>query len=122
MVAFIARFTGYVLMAAVLVPLGYVVASWAAIDAALWDHLLQTQLVRLMGNTLGLLLGVGVGVTLLGVSLAWLTSCCEFPGRRWLDWGLVLPLAMPAYVLALDRKSTRLNSSHSSVSRMPSSA
>ncbi len=41
---------------------------------------------RLLGNTLTLVLGVGIGVTLLGVSLAWLTSLCEFPGRRWLDW------------------------------------
>ena len=39
-------------------------------------------------------------MTLLGVSLAWLTSLCEFPGRRWLDWALMLPFAIPAYVLA----------------------
>ncbi|EGH26690.1 iron ABC transporter permease, partial [Pseudomonas amygdali pv. mori str. 301020] len=32
--------------------------------------------------------------TLLGVSLAWLTSLCEFPGRRWLDWALMLPFAI----------------------------
>ena len=37
----------------------------------------------LLGNTLTLIVGVGIGVTLLGVSLAWLTSLCEFPGRRW---------------------------------------
>src|SRR3546814_14100286 len=55
---------------------------------------------RLLGNTLTLVLGVGSGVTLLGVSLAWLTSLCEFPGRRWLDWALMLPFAIPAYVLA----------------------
>jgi iron(III) transport system permease protein len=55
---------------------------------------------RLLGNTLTLVLGVGIGVTLLGVSLAWLTSLCEFPGRRWLDWALMLPFAIPAYVLA----------------------
>ena len=41
-----------------------------------------------------------IGVTLLGVSLAWLTSLCQFPGRRWLDWALMLPFAIPAYVLA----------------------
>ena len=43
---------------------------------------------------------MGIGVTVLGVSLAWLTSLCEFPGRRWLDWALMLPFAIPAYVLA----------------------
>src|SRR5690606_27235237 len=47
-----------------------------------------------------LVAGVGIGVTLLGVSLAWLTALCEFPGRRWLDWALMLPFAIPAYVLA----------------------
>ncbi len=47
-----------------------------------------------------LVAGVGTGVALLGVSLAWLTVTCDFPGRRILDWALMLPLAMPAYVLA----------------------
>ena len=74
--------------------------SWQTIDAQIWTHLLQTQMPRLLGNTLTLVLGVGVGVTVLGVSLAWLTSLCEFPGRRWLDWALMLPFAIPAYVLA----------------------
>ncbi|RML92126.1 Iron ABC transporter permease, partial [Pseudomonas syringae pv. maculicola] len=48
-------------------------------DTQIWSHLLETQMARLLSNTLILLLGVGVGVTLLGVSLAWLTSLCEFP-------------------------------------------
>src|SRR5690606_11075319 len=55
---------------------------------------------RLLSNTLALMLGVGITVTLLGVSLAWLTAVCDFPGRRWFDWALVLPLAMPTYVVA----------------------
>jgi iron(III) transport system permease protein len=46
-----------------------------------------------------LALGVGAGTLLLGTSLAALVSFWDFPGRRWLDWGLVLPLAMPGYVL-----------------------
>ena len=62
--------------------------------------LLETQMLRLLGNTLVLSVGVVAGVVLLGVSLAWLTSLCEFPGRRWLDWALMLPFAVPAYVLA----------------------
>ena len=84
----------------VLMPLLVLLASWHEVDRQIWSHLWQTQLARLIGNTLTLVLGVGVGVTLLGVSLAWLTSLCEFPGRRWLDWGLMLPFAIPAYVLA----------------------
>ena len=44
--------------------------------------------------------GVALGTLLLGVPLAWLTVMCEFPGRRILDWALMLPFALPAYVLA----------------------
>jgi iron(III) transport system permease protein len=84
----------------VLLPLSVLLFSWHDVDRQIWTHLWQTQLPRLLGNTWVLVLGVGVGVTLLGVSLAWLTSLCEFPGRRWLDWALMLPFAIPAYVLA----------------------
>ncbi|HNA83186.1 MAG TPA: iron ABC transporter permease, partial [Thiobacillaceae bacterium] len=51
-------------------------------------------------NTLWLALGVAVGVTVLGTGLAWLTAACEFPGRRFFTWALLLPLALPAYVTA----------------------
>lgn len=84
----------------VLLPMSVLLLSWGEVDQAIWAHLWQTQIPRLIGNTLTLMFGVGVGVTLLGVSLAWLTSLCEFPGRRWLDWALMLPFAIPAYVLA----------------------
>ena len=84
----------------VLLPLSVLLFSWHEVDRQIWAHLWQTQLPRLIGNTLMLVIGVGIGVTALGVSLAWLTSLCEFPGRRWLDWALMLPFAIPAYVLA----------------------
>lgn len=84
----------------VLVPIGIIVFSWSSDQTDVWQHLIETQLSLLLGNTLQLALGVAVGVTLLGTGLAWLTVMCEFPGRRWLDWALMLPMAMPAYVLA----------------------
>ncbi|MDO9625258.1 MAG: iron ABC transporter permease [Pseudomonas sp.] len=84
----------------VVLPLSVLLLSWHEVDRQIWAHLWQTQLPRLIGNTLMLVTGVGIGVTVLGVSLAWLTSLCEFPGRRWLDWALMLPFAIPAYVLA----------------------
>jgi len=90
----------FTVAALVLLPLSVLLLSWQSIDHQIWSHLWETQMPRLLGNTLTLVLGVGVGVTLLGVSLAWLTSLCEFPGRRWLDWALMLPFAIPAYVLA----------------------
>ncbi|MGN5518246.1 iron ABC transporter permease [Halopseudomonas sp. Lyrl_26] len=90
----------YLAAGLVLMPLLVLLFSWQSVDQTIWGHLLQTQLARLIGNTLWLVLGVGAGVILLGVSLAWLISLCEFPGRRWLDWALMLPFAIPAYVLA----------------------
>jgi iron(III) transport system permease protein len=53
-----------------------------------------------LANTVIMLLGVAAGVLVLGVGLAWLTTLCEFPGRRFFEWALMLPLAIPAYVLA----------------------
>ncbi|HPY42484.1 MAG TPA: iron ABC transporter permease, partial [Thiolinea sp.] len=65
-----------------------------------WQHLAATVLTDYLLNTLYLSLGVGSGVLLLGVPLAWLCSMCEFPGRAWFEWLLLLPLAMPAYIIA----------------------
>ncbi len=94
------RLPTYAVAALVLLPLSVLVFSWFDPQPDIWAHLLDTQLARLLQNTLMLLVGVGLMVSLLGVSLAWLVSACEFPGRRWLDWGLMLPLAIPPYVLA----------------------
>ena len=67
---------------------------------AIWQHLASTVLPEYLWNTLGLCLGVGVGVIVVGVATAWLTAMHDFPGRRFFEWALVLPLAVPAYVLA----------------------
>ena len=68
--------------------------------SATWVHLSQTVLPEYILNTLLLCLGVGAGVAVIGVATAWLTAMHEFPGRRVFAWALVLPLAMPAYVMA----------------------
>jgi len=52
-------------------------------------------------NTVFLLLGVGAGTVVLGTGLAMLVTFCDFPGRSWIEWALVLPLAMPGYVFTL---------------------
>ena len=88
------------MVALVLMPVSVIVFSWTQGQVDIWQHLIQTQLGRLLKNTLVLFLGVGSWTLVLGVSLAWLTSVCEFPGRRWLDWALMLPLAIPTYVVA----------------------
>ena len=86
--------------ALVAVPLLVVFAGWLQPESEVWRHLAETVLGDLIANTLYLLVGVGFGVLFLGVGLAWLTAMCEFPGRWLFDWALMLPLAVPAYVLA----------------------
>lgn len=67
---------------------------------AIWAHLSATVLPEYLANTLWLCLGVGAGVAFGGVATAWLTAMHDFPGRRVFEWALILPLAMPAYVMA----------------------
>lgn len=65
-----------------------------------WAHLMDTVMADYITTTVVLCLGVGTGTALVGVGAAWLVTHCEFPGRRVFEWALVLPLAMPAYVMA----------------------
>ncbi len=83
-----------------LLPLAVVLASWLQPQPEVWSHLREFVLPAVLRNTLLMAIGVGVTVSVLGVSLAWLTAVCDFPGRRFFAWALVLPLALPAYVLA----------------------
>jgi iron(III) transport system permease protein len=68
--------------------------------SAIWAHLAQTVLSEYIANSLWLCLGVAVGVAVVGVTTAWLTAMHDFPGRRVFEWAMVLPLAVPAYVMA----------------------
>jgi iron(III) transport system permease protein len=68
--------------------------------AGVWSHLAQTVLPRYVANSLLLVVLVAAGVAAIGTACAWAVAALEFPGRRWLEWALVLPLAMPAYVVA----------------------
>ncbi|KPF80962.1 iron ABC transporter permease [alpha proteobacterium AAP38] len=65
-----------------------------------WTHLANTVLWTYIANTLMLAGGVAVGVSIIGVGTAWLVTMCRFPGQRWLEWALLLPMAVPAYVMA----------------------
>lgn len=69
-------------------------------DPELWAHLREYVLGRVAWNTIVLVIGVVTVATALGTSLAWLTAACNFPGRSFFSWALLLPMAMPAYVLA----------------------
>jgi len=65
-----------------------------------WAHLASTVLPDYIVTTLWLCAGVGVGVSLLGVGAAWVVTRHDFIGRSTFEWALVLPLAVPAYVMA----------------------
>lgn len=84
----------------VLAPILAVVYPLLTADAALWRHLVDTVLARYLVNTLALMLGVGICTLVFGVAAAWLVTMCRFPGQRMFEWALLLPLAMPAYVVA----------------------
>ena len=80
-------------------PILVVVSSLATPTVDVWAHLWQTQLAELFWNTLRLIAGVALGVLLLGTGLAWLVARYDFPGRAIFQWLLILPLAIPTYVI-----------------------
>jgi len=91
------------LCAALALPVLGVLGAWLAIDAAavaVLRHQFATVLPGYAGQSLLLAAGVAVGVIGLGALLAAAVTLFEFPGRRFFEWALLLPLAMPAYVLA----------------------
>lgn len=79
----------------VIVVLGYLLVP----SGEVWSHLASTVLADYVGNSVVLAVGVGVGVAVIGVTCAWLVVACDFPGRRTFEWALLLPLAMPAYII-----------------------
>src|SRR5262245_60044743 len=83
----------------VAIPVATVLSSLVWPASEVWLHLWRTQLLGLIVNTLLLVAGVGAGTLVLGTGLAWLVAAYQFPGRAVFEWALVLPLAVPAYVL-----------------------
>src|SRR5690554_2205205 len=80
----------------VLVVLAHVFVS----SGDIWQHLSSTVLPTYIHNSFLLMLGVAIGTLLIGVTTAWLTTMCQFPGRSIFEWALLLPMAMPAYIIA----------------------
>lgn len=82
------------------VPVLTILASVTNNSDGVWQHLYETVLGDYVTHSLTLLVGVGLMVLLLGIGPAWLVTMTRFPGSRVLEWALVLPLAMPAYIIA----------------------
>ena len=64
----------------------------------IWPHLISSVLPRYLGNTMMLMVGVGVLTACVGTGAAWLVAMYRFPGRGWLDYALLFPMAVPAYI------------------------
>ncbi|UQO90494.1 iron ABC transporter permease [Burkholderia multivorans] len=93
-------FAALAIAAAVAAPLAALVAAAFDADLAHWRHLAAFVLPQALANTLLLLAGVGTIVSIVGTGCAWLVTAYDFPGRRTLTWALLLPLAVPTYIVA----------------------
>ena len=84
--------------ALVLMPVGTVILLALNPSENIWPHLMATVMPRYMANTALMAAGTGALAAAMGAGAAWLVSMYDFPGRRVLEWGLLLPLAVPAYI------------------------
>ena len=92
---------GTVLIAlAASIPLAAVIGLALTPGESVWGHLASTVLPLYIRTTLLLMAGVGLGTLVIGAGTAWLVTMCRFPGRHIFEWALLLPLAIPAYVVA----------------------
>ena len=85
--------------AVVMVPLAAVIGLALFPTDDIWSHLAATVLPGYVRTTLLLMLSVAAGTLVIGVGTAWLTTLCRFPGRPVFEWALLLPLAIPAYIV-----------------------
>ena len=93
------RLGAFVIAAVVALPLLGIGSSLFTDQLDLWRHLAETQLADIVGNTIVLLIGVGIGTVVIGTGTAWLVTMFRFPGSRTLQWALLLPLVMPTYII-----------------------
>jgi iron(III) transport system permease protein len=84
----------------VAIPVLTVTANIFIPSGDIWQHLASTVLPVYIQNSFWLMIGVGFGVFIIGVGTAWLVTVCKFPGSRWFNWMLILPMAVPAYLMA----------------------
>ncbi len=89
-----------VIALAVAAPIITVIGLAVTDTSDIWAHLYNTVLGLYLERTITLMLGVGIGTLVIGTGTAWLVTMCRFPGSRIFEWALLLPLAVPAYVLA----------------------
>ena len=84
----------------ILLPVLIVMGHLGVDSQGIWHHLATTILTSYILNTVWLMLGVGSLAAVLGIASAWLVSMTRFPGVQIMEWALLLPLAMPPYIVA----------------------
>lgn len=84
----------------VVLPTLWVLGIAAGPSGDVWSHLAETVLGRLVWTTLVLMVGVGFGTFVIGTGTAWIVTMCRFPGQKVFEWALLIPMAVPAYVIA----------------------
>jgi ABC-type sulfate transport system permease component len=87
------------LCALVALPILTVLSNVFVPSSGALGHIARTILPEILRNTVGLLLMVGVGTAAIGTACAWLVTMYRFPASRVLAWLLLLPMAMPAYII-----------------------
>ncbi|MAB00188.1 MAG: iron ABC transporter permease [Stappia sp.] len=91
---------GVIVAALTLLPVLSLALLAAQPTGDVWTHLVGTVLPRSLWTTFLLMAGVGALTLTLGVGTAWLVTMCRFPGRAFFDWALLVPLAVPTYIIA----------------------
>jgi iron(III) transport system permease protein len=86
--------------AVVAIPIIFTLVSALTVELEIWKRLYDTRLKVILPNTIRLLISVGILTLLIGVTTAWIVTRYDFRGKRIWEWVLILPLAIPGYVLA----------------------
>ena len=94
------KFLALLLACLISIPLVYIILSLFKPEWAVWQHLFDTVLLEYVINSCVLMCAVALLSLVMGVAAAWLTCMCEFPASRYFSWLLLLPMAMPAYIIA----------------------
>lgn len=104
--SYLSYFLAILLLLVWSMPILYLFTAFDGESSTAWNHISENLLFDYTLGSLKMLFGVSLGVLFLGVPTAWLVSTTHFFGRKFFEWALVLPLAIPAYILAYTYAAT----------------
>ena len=80
-------------------PIFFIITNFN-VESENWLHIKENLLINYVFSTLYLVIGVGITSTIIGVGAAWLVTCYDFYGRKYIEWLLVFPMTIPTYIAA----------------------